>query len=91
MCVCVCVAVVDYQKAFDSVRTLSILTALQEQGIEDVYMKDIYTDSSVTVHLHKESEKIRIKRGVRQGTPSHPSCARQHCRAYLVLGYYVLG
>ena len=24
-------------------------------------------DSSVTVHLHKESEKIRIKRGVRQG------------------------
>ena len=37
--------------------------------IEDVYieiLKDIYTDSSVTVHLHKESEKIRIKRGVRQ-------------------------
>ena len=29
-------------------------------------LKDIYTDSSVTVHLHKESEKIRIKRGVRQ-------------------------
>ena len=26
----------------------------------------IYTDSSVTVHLHKDSEKIRIKRGVRQ-------------------------
>ena len=25
-----------------------------------------HTDSSVTVHLHKESEKIRIKRGVRQ-------------------------
>ena len=31
-----------------------------------------YTDSSVTVHLHKGSEKIRIKRGVRQGdTISH--------------------
>ena len=45
------------------------MTSLQEQGIEDVYieiLKDIYTDSSVTVHLHKESEKIRIKRGVRQ-------------------------
>ena len=25
--------------------------------------------------MHKESEKIRIKRGVRQGTPSHPSCS----------------
>ena len=70
-----CVAFVDYEKAFDSVQTQAILTSLQEQGIEDVYieiMKDIYTDSSVTVHLHKESEKIRIKRGVRQGDTISP-------------------
>ena len=84
-----CVAFVDYEKAFDSVQTQAILTSLQEQGIEDAYieiLKEIYTDSSVTVHLHKESEKIRIKRGVRQGvrgTPSHPSCSWQHWRAYL--------
>ena len=32
----------------------------------------IYTDSSVSVHLHKESEKIRIKRGVRQGDTISP-------------------
>ena len=65
-----CVAFVDYEKAFDSVQTQAILTPLQEQGIEDVYieiLKDIYTDSSVTVHLYKESETIRIKRGIRQG------------------------
>ena len=70
-----CVAFVDYEKAFDSVQTQAILTSLQEQGIEDVYieiLKDIYTDSSVTVHLHKESEKIRIKRGVRQGDTISP-------------------
>ena len=69
------VAFVDYEKAFDSVQTQPILTSLQEQGIEDVYieiLKDIYTDSSVTVHLHKESEKIRIKRGVRQGDTISP-------------------
>ena len=56
-------------------QTQAILTSLQEQGIEDVYieiLKDIYTDSSVTVHLHKESEKIRIKRGVRQGDTISP-------------------
>ncbi len=35
-------------------------------------LKDIYTDSSVRVHLHKESEKIRIKRGVRQGDTISP-------------------
>ena len=55
--------------------TNAILTSLQEQGIEDVYieiLKDIYTDSSVTVHLHKESEKIRIKRGVGQGDTISP-------------------
>ena len=65
----------DYETAFDSVQTQAILTSLQEQGIEDVYidiLKDIYTDSSVTVHLHKESEKIRFKRGVRQGDTISP-------------------
>ena len=71
------VAFVDYEKAFDSVQTQAILSSLQAQGIEDVYieiLKDIYiyTDSSVTVHLHKESEKIRIKRGVRQGDTISP-------------------
>ena len=35
----------------------------------------------MTVHMHKESEKIRINTGVRQGTPPHPSCSRQHWRA----------
>ena len=72
-----CVAFVDYEKAFDSIQTQAILTSLQEQGIEDVYieiLKDMHTDSLVTVHLHKESEKIRIKRGVRQGdTISSPT------------------
>ena len=51
-----CVAFVDYEKAFDSVQTQAILTSLQEQGIEVVYiepLKDVYMDSSVTVHLHK--------------------------------------
>ena len=35
-------------------------------------LKDICTDRSVTVHRHKESEKIRIKRGVRQGDTISP-------------------
>ena len=47
-----------------------LLTSLQEQVIEDVYiefLKEIHTNSSMTVHLHKESNKINIRRGVRQG------------------------
>ena len=41
-----CVAFVDYEKAFDSVQTQALLTSLQEQGIEYVYieiLKDIRT------------------------------------------------
>ena len=40
-----CVAFVDYEKAVDSVQTQAILTLLQEQWMEDVYieiLKDIY-------------------------------------------------
>ena len=57
-----------------SVQTQAILTSLQEQGIEYVYIETdrLYTDSSVTVHLHKESETITIKRGVRQGNTISP-------------------
>ena len=65
-----CIASVDYEKAFDSVQTQAVLTSFQEQGIEDMYielLKEIYTNSSMTVHLHNESNKINIRRGIRQG------------------------
>ena len=41
-----CVAFVDYEKAFDSVQTQAILTSLQEQGKEDVYI-EILKDISI--------------------------------------------
>ncbi len=34
-----CVAFVDYEKAFDSVQSDAILTSLQKQGIEDAYIE----------------------------------------------------
>ena len=46
-----CVAFVDYEKAFDSVQTQAILTSLQEQEIEDVYLeilKYTYTDGQLS-------------------------------------------
>ena len=66
----------DYEKAFASVQTQAILTSLQEQGIEEVYiaiLKYIHTDnSSVTADMHKVSEKTRIKRRVIQGDTISP-------------------
>ena len=66
-----CIAFIDYEKAFDSLQTQAVLTLLQEQGIEDVYIK-ILKD---TYYLHqqlydsspKQSNKINIRRGGRQG------------------------
>jgi len=58
---------VDYEKAFDSVETHSVLKALQEQRMNNNYIKlirDIYTDNSTIVCLHKYSNKIKIKKGV---------------------------
>ena len=65
-----CIAFNEYEKAFDSLQTQAELTSLQEQGIEDVYielLKEIYTKNQMTLHQHKESNKIYIRRGIRQG------------------------
>ena len=54
-----CVAFVDYEKAFDSVQTQAILTSLQEQGIDDVYieiLKDIYGQLSDSTSAQRERE-----------------------------------
>ena len=62
-----CIALVDYEKAFNSVQTQPILASLQEQRIEDVYielLKEIYINNSMAIHLHKENNKINIRRGV---------------------------
>ena len=43
-----CIGLVDYEKVFNSVQTQAVLTSLQEQGIEDVYiefLKEILEDS----------------------------------------------
>ena len=70
-----------YEKAFDSVvQTQAILTSLQEKGIEDVCIEILF---KIHIHgqlskVHKESESLRIKRGVRQETPSHPICSQQY-------------
>ena len=44
-------------------------------GVEHVYielLKEFYNNSSMKCHLHKESSKVNIKRGVRQGDTISP-------------------
>ena len=68
-------AFVDYEKAFDSVETHSVLEALREQGINSNYIKlirDIHRDNCTTVCLHKDSNNTKIKKGVRHGDTMSP-------------------
>jgi len=66
---------VDCVKAFDYVETHSVLEALQEQGINSNYtklIKGIYPHESTTDCLYKDSNKIKIKREVREGVTMSP-------------------
>ena len=62
----ICIAFVDYEKAFDPVQTQAVLTSLQEEGIEDVYielLKEIYTNSSMTQRKQQDHHQERSTTG----------------------------
>ncbi len=70
-----CMAFIDYEKAFDSVKTAAVMQALKQQGVDELYIKvleDIYRDSTATIQLHKKSRKIPIRKGARQGDKISP-------------------
>ena len=70
---------------FDSVQIQAVLTSHQEQGTENVFielLKDIYINSSMTVHLHKESNKITSGEEYDKEIPYCPRCLRQQLKAY---------
>ena len=67
--------VVDYNKAFDSVEIPDVIDALNEQGVEPVYvnvLQHIYKYAKSYIRLHKDSKRFRLRRGVRQGDTSSP-------------------
>ncbi len=68
-------AFIDYEKAFDSVKTSAVMQALRQQRDDELYIKvleDIYRDCMATIQLHKKSRKIPIRKGVRQGDTISP-------------------
>ena len=69
------IAFIDYEKAFDSVLTSAVLETIRKQGVEEAYcrvLEDIYKDGTATIKLHEETNKIPIKKGVRQGDTISP-------------------
>lgn len=69
------VAFIDYKKAFDTVEIWAVLQALKNARIDSRYNKlieQIYKKATLQIRLHENTEKISIKRGVRQGDNMSP-------------------
>lgn len=72
----VCLVFIDYEKAFDRIKTKAILEVLLHYGIPQVYInifKYIYENSKAKVNVNGQQEtEIKINRGVKQGDTSSP-------------------
>ena len=70
-----CLAFVDYEKAFDSIEHNAVFDSLREQGINENYvqlLENIYSNSTALIKLHKNSNEIKVAKGVRQGDTISP-------------------
>ncbi|KAE9413728.1 hypothetical protein Angca_007782, partial [Angiostrongylus cantonensis] len=66
---------VDYEKAFDSVETKAILSALVDQGVDPSYIRtlsDCYRNCTTKIQLFHRPLTIPIGKGVRQGDTISP-------------------
>ncbi|KAE9412651.1 hypothetical protein Angca_010129, partial [Angiostrongylus cantonensis] len=66
---------VDYEKAFDSIETNAILSALVDQEVNPSYMRtlsDCYRKCTTKIHLFHRPLTIFIGKGVRHGDPISP-------------------
>ena len=63
------------KKAFDSIEFNTLVESLENQGVEAAYITllgDLYNGATSTLKLHRDSHKIKLQRGVRQGDNISP-------------------
>lgn len=71
-----CLAFIDFKKAFDTVEHQAVLNALNTFGIPNQYVevfRQCNTDCFTDIKLLREPVRIEIQRGVRQGEVSSPN------------------
>ena len=70
-----CLAFIDFEKAFDSISHSALFSALKEQGIEQDYIEilhNIYKTSTAFVSVVEETHEFPIEKGVKQGDSISP-------------------
>ena len=66
------IAIVDFARAFDTIKHKASWTALAHFGVESHYicvLQRLHADQKATVLTDKESDMFAIKRGTKQGNP----------------------
>ena len=64
-----CFAFVVYENVFNSIAYEPIFHALKNHGVNKAYLdiiKHMYHEATSMIHLHTDSKKFRLQRGVRQ-------------------------
>ena len=70
-----CFAFVDYEKAFDSIEFEPLFEGLKNEGVDEAYvniLRNLYSEATSVLRLHKDSEKFKLGRGARQGDNISP-------------------
>ena len=70
-----CFAFVYYEQSFDSIEFNPLFESLDNQRVEAAYitlLHDLYNRATSTLKLHRESDEIKLQRGVRQGDNISP-------------------
>lgn len=70
-----CLAFIDYEKAFDSVEHLGIISAIRNHGVNEAYadlLTNTYNNGYAEIRLERVSRKFPIRRGARQGDTISP-------------------
>ena len=70
-----CFSFVDYEKVFDSIEFEPLFEGLKNQGVDEAYLnilRNLYSEATSLLRLHKDSEKFKLGRGSRQGDNISP-------------------
>ena len=70
-----CLGLINFEKDFNSVSLAAVVESLENQSIENAYIKllrNIYSTATSVVKLHQESEKFKVGKGIRQGGSISP-------------------
>ena len=79
-----CLAFVDYEKAFDSIKLSSLFDAIEKQSIEPSYinlLRSIYTNATATISINDTPITIKLEKDVHQADTISPKLFKTLCRS----------